>query len=196
MNLILFVVVMSFVFMYRPTKVLEHYAKTASGETRFEPMAYEIYDKSSDTNCDRLIIVQPFGWIIWAILGQVYVLNDNNMECPPHSTSVSIVPQTASGEFGATCLFYNAIDIVQLYANTPMTRVPFTVEGNRFTILDALNNLFKFALTMHGPVQKLLKKRRKRSVIDHQIVQPQRQMQSFISNREMQTLYNIASMYF
>lgn len=158
------------IIYYRPTRALEHLSRTSSQNTRMIPTYYEIYDKSPDPKvCDRLIYVQPFGWLIWAILGQVYILNDNNAICPISSTPATIVPHDGRTTFPVTCLEYALPDIVKLYESCRSVRIPIELDADikRFTILDALNHLFQFAITLSGPATEPPPKHRsKRSLVN------------------------------
>lgn len=137
----------------------------ASNATQFKPTFFEIYERSIDeTACNRLVIVQPFKWHIWAINGRVYLLNESNKSCPINYTPAVVVPATKSDDlsnqvFKDVCINKVFNDIVTSYTDTlkPII-VDFEIEElqaqkNKFTILDALNFLFTKYLTMDPETQ-------------------------------------------
>lgn len=123
------------------------------------PTYYDIYDRSTETECDRLIIVKPFDWYIWAKNGLVYLLNATNENCPITYTPSTLVPAStnlddASYNFKSVCLYIVFNDVIESYKNNNIgIKVNFQIEEiqaqrNKFTILDALNDLFKNYITM------------------------------------------------
>lgn len=42
--------------------------------TEFKQCEFIVYDKSSETACDRLIFVTPFDWLLWNTRKNLYVL--------------------------------------------------------------------------------------------------------------------------
>lgn len=131
-----------------------------SYQTRFSPTYFEIYDKSTDNVCNRLILVKPFEWVILANVGHVIILNDTIFECPIGDTPSVMVPsfnpQIADVEesinFRNVCLKGNFAQILISYQTVAPVFVKFDIEDgqepNKFTILDALNILFKNYITM------------------------------------------------
>lgn len=132
----------------------------ASKETQFDTTFFEIYERSVDsTNCNRLIIVQPFKWHIWAINGSVYLLNESNKSCPINYTPSILVPTNKSDElsnqvFNDICINKVFNEITTSYTdNLQPIIINFDIETlqsteNKFTILDALNFLFTKYITM------------------------------------------------
>lgn len=132
---------------------------SASDATKLAATYYEIYDRSTPEICDRLIIVQPFRWFIWAKNGLVYLLNATNQTCPITYTPSTIVPGSVNLEdtfysFKSVCLYIVFNDIVESYkSNSIKVKLNFDIEEiqddpKKFTILDALNDLFKNYITM------------------------------------------------
>lgn len=132
---------------------------TASDATKLGATYYEIYDRSTPEICDRLIIVQPFRWFIWAKNGLVYLLNATNQSCPITYTPSALVPGSVNLEdtfysFKSVCLYIVFNDIVESYkSNSIKAKLNFDIEEiqdepKKFTILDALNDLFKNYITM------------------------------------------------
>lgn len=141
-------------------RLLENAIENASKKTQFNTTYFEIYDRSIDNDtCDRLIIVQPFQWHIWAINGSVYLLNESNASCPINYTPAILVPKNKSDDpskqvFNDLCInkVYNTI-IVSYTDKIQPVIVDFNIEDlqqqkNKFTIIDALNFLFTKYITM------------------------------------------------
>lgn len=132
----------------------------ASMKSQFNPTFFEIYDRSVDNQtCNRLIVVEPFKWHIWAINGQVYLLNESNKSCPINYTPAVLVPSTKSDDlsnqvFQDVCLNKVFNEVVRSYTdNIKPVIVNFKIEDlqareTKFTILDALNFLFTKYITM------------------------------------------------
>ena len=138
--------------------IIEKNVMKASRQTQFNPTYFEIYDKSTKTICDRIIIVQPFSWIIWAKAGFVYVVNDTNYTCPTGTTPGIRIPTEVDTSksiytFDSVCINIVLDSILNGYRDVIPVKVPYDIEKlqqqpNKFTILDALNYLFTKYLTM------------------------------------------------
>ncbi len=138
-------------------KIIEH----SSEKTQFNTTYFEVYDKSTVDNCDRLIIVQPFKWHIWGIDGHIYLLNESNKSCPLNYTPTVVVPN--KGEDYTTQVFKDVCinrvfnDVITNYTDSILpVIIDFDIkdiqqEENKFTILDALNFLLTKYLTMDPP---------------------------------------------
>ncbi|UOT91845.1 PIF-4 [Aratus pisonii nudivirus] len=140
--------------------IIEQAVNRASEATQFNTTYFEIYDRSADeNNCNRLIIVQPFQWHIWAYSGVVYLLNESNKSCPINYTPAILVPTNKSDDisnqvFKDVCINKVFNQVVTSYTDSiqPVI-IDFEIEElqsqpNKFTILDALNFLFTSYLTM------------------------------------------------
>lgn len=143
-------------------RIFEKTIQKASKETQFGTTFFEIYDKSTTEICDRLILVQPFGWLIWSKNGKVYVLGDTNHDCPLNYTPAAFIPNiVGEGDhyynFNGVCLHIVLNDVVNNYRNNIMPAIiPFDIpklqaRPSQFTIIDALNYLFTKWLTMDAP---------------------------------------------
>lgn len=115
-------------------------------KSQFEPTVFRIYDKSSETVCNRLIVVDPFHWYIWAIRGELYILNpEGGIKCQPDSTPAIRVYTT---QFVETCLKLNMNSILKSYTSNIIPKVvPYELDGTTFTIFSALNILMKEYIT-------------------------------------------------
>lgn len=115
-------------------------------KSEFTPTQFKVYDKSTETVCNRLIVVDPFNWYIWACRGELYVLNpESGIQCNANSTPAIRVFAT---EFVETCLRISVNAILNSYTlgNTPVI-VPYEITDTSFTILSALNILTKSLVT-------------------------------------------------
>uniref|UniRef100_A0AAU8GD55 Uncharacterized protein n=1 Tax=Faxonius propinquus nudivirus TaxID=3139431 RepID=A0AAU8GD55_9VIRU len=138
----------------------------ASMDTEFGTTYLNIYDKSTSIKCDRLIIVKPFEWIIWAKNGSVYILGDTNYQCPINYTPATIVPHVINDEsmsiynFKSVCLHSVFNDIINNYTlNIIPTKINFDIkllqsDPSKFTILDILNYLFLNYITIEENLLK------------------------------------------
>ncbi|UBZ25579.1 PIF-4 [Crangon crangon nudivirus] len=141
------------------THIFEKTIQKASRNTQFGRTYYEIYDKSSSDICDRLIIVQPFLWYIWAKNGYIMVLGTTNEHCPNNYAPATIIPREVSTEdeyytFNNVCLHAVMNNIITSYTDhiTPC-KVKFLITDiqartSQFTVLDAINDLVKRWITM------------------------------------------------
>lgn len=129
----------------------------SSNATQFKPTYFQIFDKSTTNNCDRLIRVQPFDWIIWAKFGKIYVLNQSSYSCPVGFLAAVAVPSTKTDDSGydfkSVCLNVLITDIIAAYKDVSPYIEYFEIESlqsqeNKFTVLDALNYLLTKYITM------------------------------------------------
>lgn len=118
----------------------------AVNESAYRPTVFKIYDKSSNDICNRLIIVSPFDWYIWACRGELYILNpEGGLHCAIGSTPAIRV---FASQFIETCLKLDMNSILDNYTLGRIpTVVPYDIEGTTFTVLSALNILMKSYIT-------------------------------------------------
>lgn len=122
----------------------------AEYETRFQPAYFLIYDNSTEDRCNRLIRVQPFNWLIWAINDDVYIIETTSATICPLGTTAAVQVTPNIYSMNAICLNVQFNSILNLY-NDPI-KIPYDLtdssESGKFTILDALNILFREYLTV------------------------------------------------
>lgn len=111
-------------------------------KTSFKPTIFKIYDLSTKQACNRLIIVEPFTWYIWAIHGRLFILNpENGLKC-----FVGSMPavQVFATQFVETCLKLdmNAMFLKYINGKIPII-VPYEITDTTFTVISALNILVK-----------------------------------------------------
>lgn len=135
----------------RPIKKVEEIFKDAERNTRFEPTFYLIYDRSTPTNCNRLIRVMPFNWVIWAINFDVYIIETTGAAICPSGTTPAIQITSDIYSMHTTCLTVSFQSILNLYPDKPH-KVMYDIEKSavphKFTVLDALNDLFERYITV------------------------------------------------
>nr|WOZ57667.1 PIF-4 [Menippe mercenaria nudivirus] len=163
MSFLLVILILIIICSTSINKLLGIPIEQASKETQFKPTYFEIYEKSNES-CNRLIVVQPFKWHIWAINGQVYLLNESNQTCPINYTPAVLVPSNKSDDttnqvFKEVCVNMVFNNIVNSYTANRPVEVPYEIENlqaqeGKFTILDALNFLFTKYITMDPPDAK------------------------------------------
>lgn len=120
--------------------------KKSVSQSEFTPTKFLIYDKSSQKLCNRLVVVEPFHWYIWAIRGELYILNpESGVQCGVDSTPAIRVYAT---QFVETCLKISMNAIIETYTRdlTP-TVVSYDINDTTFTILSAINILAKSYIT-------------------------------------------------
>lgn len=111
----------------------------ASKKSQIEDSYFEIYDKSSETVCNRLIVVKPFDWYILSRHGSAYVLNQTTNNCNDSSTPAAKIID--SDMFENVCLPHTMADIIDSFSVETPVQVPYKITGVKFNILDALNCL-------------------------------------------------------
>lgn len=146
--LIVLIVLVSFVYMWLFNKSLNinKSIDEAVEKSQFKPTTFEIYDRSTKDICDRLIIVKPFDWYLWAINNNLYILNpEAGVACTAGSVSAIQVTKT---QFIETCLALNFDSILQHYQHGKKPFIlDYTIEGETFTILSAINVLARNYVT-------------------------------------------------
>lgn len=117
---------------------------------------YVIYD--DDTNSDvlhRLIKIEPFGWLLYAVGGELFlydtVANCNDTQTPFIKITPPPPVDDAFYDFKTFCLNSTLTNIESLFVGTVPHIIPFDIlkladDEGRFTIFDALNHLQGFAL--------------------------------------------------
>lgn len=135
----------------RPIKKIESIYKESEKNTRFEPTYYLIYDRSTKTECNRLIRVMPFNWVIWAINSDIYIIETTGPAVCPSGTTPAIQVVSDIYSMQTTCLSVLFQSILNLYPGNPH-KVFYDIEKSsvphKFTILDALNDLLQRYLTV------------------------------------------------
>ena len=163
-SIIVICIILLIISKAKPTTFIQDQIKIASKETQFGSTYFEVYDKTNteDGICNRLIIVKPFEWQIWAKNGKIYILADTNFQCPPNYTPAALVPNviepnSSTYEFKSICIHILLEDIISSYSTTiSPVKIPFDVQqlqeqSDKFTIIDALNYLLNGYLTMDSP---------------------------------------------
>lgn len=108
--------------------------------SEFNPTEFRIYDRSTENVCDRLIIVHPFDWYIWAVRGELYIVNpEGGVKCSPNTTPAIKVYQD---KFIETCITLNFNALVKSYTSKKPYIHKYEINSKTFTVLSALNILF------------------------------------------------------
>ena len=157
-SIILILIILGIIITNNPRNI-EHQIETSSANTEFKPTYFSLYDKSTAEVCDRLIIVQPFQWHIWANNGEVLLLNESHKTCPINYTPVILTPHNNDADitkqvFSDVCINRSFNSVVTSYTDSIQAKIiPFEIaelqaKPSKFTILDALNFLFTKYITM------------------------------------------------
>lgn len=148
---IVLVFVVGLLFFMRPVKKIENIYTNAEKNTRFEPTYYLIYDRSTESTCNRLIRVMPFNWIIWAINNDVYIIETTGAAICPPGTTPAIQVLSDKYSMSTTCMTVLFQSILNLYPGKPH-KIFYDIEKSsvpyKFTVLDALNDLFDGYITV------------------------------------------------
>lgn len=119
----------------------------AAEESAFSPTMFKIYDRSTKDICDRLIIVSPFDWHIWACRGELYILNpEGGLKC--HNGSTSAI-RILKDDFIETCLNVHFDAILNSYMEFEPKYVPYEITTKKFTILSSINILVQEWITFN-----------------------------------------------
>lgn len=112
----------------------------AVDKSSYNPTIFKIYDKSTKVSCNRLIVVEPFSWFLWAINGKLYILNpEGGISCS--NTNTPAIQVTAT-KFIEVCLNLNYTSILDMYMLNVIPRIiNYEIKTQTFTILTALNLL-------------------------------------------------------
>lgn len=141
----LYLIAMVFLLVYIAIKydkfsvkgILNNAVKTSE----YKPTMFEIYDKSSEDVCDRLIIIKPFDWYLWNTNDELYVLNpENGMFCGAGSTPAIRILKS---DFIKCCLKVDFDSIIRSYKQSTKHVIEYDMDKTVFTIFTALNILCK-----------------------------------------------------
>lgn len=130
--------------------------ETISRNTQFKTTKLTIYDKSYGSRCNRLIVIEPFYWIVLAVNSEVYILNAGVEECPPNYANAIVIPKENVNNFNSVCIKNTTSDWIDLYSkNSTVYSEVYEIEQikrggdvKKFTIIDALNYLFSKYITI------------------------------------------------
>lgn len=124
-------------------KHFKNFLTYAAKEGAFNPTVFRIFDKSYKGHSNKLIVVEPFKWVIWNINRKLYVLNgEQGFKCS--NDSGPAVRIMSRDKYINVCLKLNIDSIVHMYMTECIERVvPYVLEKNKFTIFSALNILCK-----------------------------------------------------
>lgn len=153
--IIILVTLVAFFYMYtfNETIGVRKIINNAVTDSQYLPTIMQIYDRSTSTICDRLIIIKPFNWYLWAINNNLYILNPEAGRLCPQGYVSAI--QVFSDRFIEICINMPLTGILQHYQlnQTPIT-VEYTINKNTFTILSAINLLTKKYITFEADFNK------------------------------------------
>lgn len=149
--LTLTIVILVFIYVKRPTKLLLDAYTQAENETRWEPAYFLIYDNSTIDECNRFIHIFPFNWYVWAIQNQVYIIENTQGIICSTGTIPAIKVSEDPANFVHVCLSVTLDGIIGQYLEAPFKifyDITESSQTNKFTVLDALNILFERYITI------------------------------------------------
>lgn len=138
--------------MFRISRRTEEHPtmQRAALDSEFKQCEFIIYDKSSKDICDRLIIIEPFNWVLWNTRKNLFVLNpEKNIQCTAGQSNGAI--RMLENEFYETCLDVSYDYIIKNYMTADIVdvnvhRIPYVINGKVFKITDAINRLMDLNL--------------------------------------------------
>lgn len=149
--IITFVSVVIFTYFKNRTGNIKSIVDNAVERSAYSPTVFLIYDKSTTQTCNRLIQVMPFDWYVWAIQGELYVLNAEGIySCPANNTPAIRIFED---QFVETCLGINYDNLLNSYKLLPAKSVAYDISTTTFTIFSALNILATKYITFTGIAQ-------------------------------------------
>jgi len=122
----------------------------ATRNSQLHPTVFRIFDKSTPEHCDRFIVIKPFDWYVWAINGRVYIINiEGDTNCNP---GTSPIIEVHTDHFTEGCLDISLNTLLEYYTSVcePIEKT-YQIESDTFTILSALNILFKEYIPLTAP---------------------------------------------
>lgn len=100
----------------------------------------EVYDNSTDTTVDKLLVVNPYGWILWNYSGRLFLVNPETTTCP-NGFSVFEIPKSVNLTFTRKCVNGKLVDLLNFYHTKRVAQtIPFEPKKN-YTILDCIEFL-------------------------------------------------------
>ncbi|ATY70221.1 19 kDa protein [Tomelloso virus] len=144
--IIISIVCLYYMYVFKNKASVNAIIDEAAQQSAFTPTIFKIYDKSTSTVCNRLIVVSPFDWYIWACRGELYIINpEGGIKCAANTTPAI---QVLADQFLETCLKLNVNSILDSYVNGQVPYIAhYSIETTTFTILSALNLLMKEYIT-------------------------------------------------
>lgn len=133
--------------------------RAASESAMVGNTVFVIHDRSTETVCDRLVVVRPFDWYVWACRGHLYILNpEGGIRCSQgHTPAVQVY---ADDHLVETCMTMSYEAIRNVYAGAKTKTIPYKIEGSTFTVLTALELLAKKWITFDHHDNKRRRRRR------------------------------------
>lgn len=147
---------MYYMYIFNKRGNIEAIINEAVTKAEYTPTVFKIYDKSTTKICNRLIIIAPFDWYVWACRGELYILNpESGIRCSPSSTPAVRV---FADHFVETCLQLDFNSIIDVYTRGQIpTMIPYEITETTFTILSALNILMKKWITFDKETDPIVK---------------------------------------
>lgn len=133
------VLVSLFIYSFKPNtmdKVLAKAFVSSEQTTHY----VEVYDNSTDDVVDKLVIVNPYGWILWNFDGRLFIVNPE-VGVQTCTRGFSVYEVSSNLAFVKRCVNAKLIDLLNFY-HTKRTAeiVPFEPK-NVYTILDCIEFL-------------------------------------------------------
>lgn len=133
-------------------RIFRNALKSINLETGFDNTYYIIYDNSTETICNRLIVIQPFLWFVWCKYNSIVVLNSNPNECSATEVHGIVIDDDQvtydKYKFTETCLPIDLSSLLLIYSKYDTYKINYNIEDiwtidNTCTILDMINDLLR-----------------------------------------------------
>lgn len=128
---VLLIIVISSIILYSKKNVnIRRIFDDAVYDSQYSHTEFIIYDRSSDAICNRLIVVKPFDWYIWACRDELYVLNpEGGVQCSADSVGAVRIFKDSFYEVCVMMSFQNILDLyMRPNVKTKRRYVPYSLN--------------------------------------------------------------------
>lgn len=180
--LVLIVFTLIYIYLRRNVFSLRSVLHEATLNSEFNPTVFEIYDRSSALICDRLIVVKPFDWLIWAFRGELIVfVPESSQNCSVGQSAAIHIHKTS---FHESCLSLDYDALLQSYMKEEKHSIPYSIESKQFTIFSAINILLDGYITFNDDLH-LLSEHHIHSINNSKTLEPRLVVQHFKEAKEL-----------
>lgn len=117
----------------------------ATSDSQYIPTIYEVFDKSTETNSNKLVIIQPFNWMILNINNTLYVIDQIGAGVCGVGTTTAY--QVSEDNLFQICLSSDINALVSSYKTSgKFYKIAYELNETTFTVISAINELSKTIL--------------------------------------------------
>lgn len=132
-----------FLYTFQPnttSKVLARAFKGAEHTSHF----VTVYENSTASVVDKLLVVNPYGWILWNYDGRLFVMNPEagtGESACPRGVGVFEVSSSINLTFTRRCVNVSLVDLVAFYQSRAVRSVVPFEPTKVYTVLDLIELL-------------------------------------------------------